>query len=342
MSTKEYPFPNAQQSPYVLHPLPPEEKSGIDLLHFLIVMVKHKRLILGMVFFAGFLAVNSSLSQQNIYRSEATIAPRKARGGTSAYSAFGALGGFVYNQVGLSSGGNIERIETVLNSRELTIRVIEEYQLMPVIFPKKGGNIQKRSPLSILLSSINSSSRNEDSGPRRTVQDAYQKMRGSFSVSADNQKQTIKLGYTHPDPSTAQQIVSYYLTELSETLRGEVLEEAAENKRFMREQINQTNDILLKEKLYTMLASEIEKETFARAQTYYSFIVLDPPIVPDRNKKVAPSRARFCLVAMFAAFSFAVLMAFFKDYIIRIRRKEPVRYQRLVRGLRLRKPHRSA
>jgi hypothetical protein len=44
-------------------------------------------------------------------------------------------------------------------------------------------------------------------------------------------------------------------------------------------------------KISELLAKEIEKETFARAQKYYSFIVLDPPIAPDIDKKVKPKRA---------------------------------------------------
>ncbi len=91
-----------------------------------------------------------------------------------------------------------------------------------------------------------------------------------------------------------------------------------------------------------MLANEIEKEIFARAQTYFSFMVLDPPIVPDRNKKVGPRRAKFCMIFVAGAFFVAVVIAFVKEFLHRARRKEPVRYQRLVRGLRLRKPRRSA
>jgi uncharacterized protein involved in exopolysaccharide biosynthesis len=341
MSTKEYPYINAPQSPYDLPPLSRQEDE-VSFLDLILVFVKHKRLILGMVFFAGFLAVNISLGQENLYRSEATIAPRKVQRGVSAYSAFGALGGFVANQVGLNTGGSLDRMEIVLNSRELTMRVIEKYQLMPVIFPERGGTVRKRSPLAILLSAGESESKAPGGGYQPSLQDAYQRMRGSLQVNADKMIQTIQIGYVHPDPWTAHRIVSYYLTELSETLRGEVLRDAEENKRFIREQIDRTNDILLKEKLYTMLANEIEKEIFARAQTYFSFIVLDQPIVPDRNKKVGPRRGKFCVFFVAAAFFVAVVIAFVKEFLHRARQKDPARYGRLVRGLRLRKARRSA
>ena len=68
-----------------------------------------------------------------------------------------------------------------------------------------------------------------------------------------------------------------------------MLKDAAENMRFFRKQLEKTIDSLLEEKIYSMLAKEIEKETFARAQKYYSFFVLDPPIVPDPDKQMISS-----------------------------------------------------
>jgi uncharacterized protein involved in exopolysaccharide biosynthesis len=68
-----------------------------------------------------------------------------------------------------------------------------------------------------------------------------------------------------------------------------------------------------------MLAREIEKEIFARAQTYYSFQVLDPPFVPDLDKKVKPRRALICILSVTVAFFVAVFLAFFLEYIHNVR-----------------------
>ena len=54
---------------------------------------------------------------------------------------------------------------------------------------------------------------------------------------------------------------------------------------------------------------EIEKETFARAQKYYSFIVLDPPVAADIDKKVKPKRALICTLSVTVAGFLAIFLA---------------------------------
>ena len=117
-------------------------------------------------------------------------------------------------------------------------------------------------------------------------------------------------------------MVEYFLIELSESLREETLKDAEENQRFLKRQLEKTPDVLLKEKIYVLLAKEIEKETFASAQKYYSFTVLDPPIVPDLNKKVKPKRRNICILSVIVAFFTVVFMAFFLEYIHNLKTSE--------------------
>jgi hypothetical protein len=137
-------------------------------------------------------------------------------------------------------------------------------------------------------------------------------------------------------------MVDNYLTELSESLREDTLDDAKENKKFLEEQLLQTSDPLLKVKISDLLAKEIEKETFARAQKYYSFIVLDPPVAPDLNKKVKPKRKLICILSVTVAGFFATFLAFFLEYIHNVSEGEDEeRLSRLHRYLRLRPPEDS-
>ena len=116
------------------HPYPEEEE--INLLDLFMVLVKHKVLIMGIVFLAGVAAVAISLRMTNIYRSEATLGLREEENNTpGGLSALGGLGGLVAGQFGLGKAYPLQKLEVVLNSRILTRRVIEKYHLMPVIFP---------------------------------------------------------------------------------------------------------------------------------------------------------------------------------------------------------------
>jgi len=92
---------------------------------------------------------------------------------------------------------------------------------------------------------------------------------------------------------------------------------------------------LLKEKIYALLAREIEKETFAKAQKYYGFLLLDPPIVPDLDKKVKPKRSLICILAVFVGFFISVLLAFAVEFIKKSSNDNPEQYRQIVDALKL-------
>jgi uncharacterized protein involved in exopolysaccharide biosynthesis len=286
---------NPQYPPY------PEEDE-INLLDYLIVLLKHKWLIIGIVFFAGLTAVTVSLMLTNIYRSEATITPRQQEESpaSSALSALGGLGGMAGELVGLGGGGDLEKFEVVLKSRELSRRVVEKYKLMPELFEDEWDPLKEDWK--------------ENPGP--TMQDAYELItENMLNVSIEKDTDVMIVKFDHEDPRFAKIMVDHYLTELSESLREETLKDARENRRFLAQQLEKTSDPLLKVKISDLLAKEIEKETFALAQKYYSFIVLDPPIAADPDKEVKPRRALICIVSVAVAGFFAIFLAFFLEYI---------------------------
>jgi len=319
---------NLPQSSQGFPDAPCDADDEINLLDLFMVLVRRKRLIIGLVILTGIAAVIISLQMTNIYRSEATIAPRELEQspGKALTGALGGLGGMVASEFGLGGGSDADKIEVLLKSRQLANLVVEKHNLMPILFDKKW-DAQKKA---------------WKESPAPTIQDAYKLIKdGLLKVTRDRKTDVITASIEHKDPEFAKSLMQYYLTELSEGLRAKVLKDAQENMKFLTEQLDRTNDPLLREKIYGMLAKEIEKDTFARAQTYYGFYVLDPPIAPDLNKKARPKRALICVLSVVVAFFVAVFLAFFLEYLNRLKTEEPDRYQQLKDGLRLRRRKRS-
>jgi uncharacterized protein involved in exopolysaccharide biosynthesis len=305
------------------HPEEPYDDE-INLLDLFMVLVRRKWLVIGLVFLTGVAAVIISLQMTNIYRSEATIAPKELEQstGTALSGALGGLGGLVASEFGLGGGSDADKIEVLLKSRQLTNLVVEKHNLLPILFDKQW-DAQKKA---------------WKEAPAPTIQDAYKLIKdGLLKVTRDRKTNVITASIEHKDPEFAKSMMQYYLTELSEGLRAKVVKDAQENMRFLTEQLDRTTDPLLREKIYSMLAKEIEKATFARAQTYYGFYVLDPPIAPDLNKKASPKRSLICILSVVVAFFVAVFLAFFLEYLNRLKTEEPDRYQQMKDGLRLRR-----
>jgi uncharacterized protein involved in exopolysaccharide biosynthesis len=311
------PYPPGYYPPY-------DDEDEISLVDLFMVLLKRKWLIIGLVFLTGVAAVLISLQMTNLYRSEATIAARQQeQSSTRALTgALGGLGGIVASEFGLGGGSDADIIEVLVKSRRLAELVIEKHSLLPLLFKEKW-DAQKSAWLE---------------SPAPTIQDAYRLIsKDLLKVARDRKTDVITLSMEHEEPEFARQMVAYYITELSEQLRAKVLKDAQENMRFLNEQLERTTDPLLREKIYNMLAKEIEKDTFARAQTYYGFYVLDPPIAPDLDKKAKPKRALICILSVMVAFFVAVFLAFFLEYVVRLKKDDPDRYQQLKEAMRLRK-----
>jgi len=278
-----------------------------------------------MVIIGGLIGIIYSVQLSNIYRSEATIVPRKEEktAASSTLSALRGLGGFAGELIGLGGGGSIEKFELVLKSRILARRIFSKHrdEILPALYRKIWDKNKK-----VWLKK-----------PHPSIQDITIAV-GKLLTIQKEKSGVLKLQVDSKDPVFAKRMVEHYITELSETLREETLKDAKENRRFLQRQLEKTHDVLLKEKIYILLAKEIEKEIFARAQKYYSFKVLDPPIVPDLNKRaVEPNRRTICILFVTVAFFTAVFLAFFLEYIHNLKTNEnPERLERFKKSIKLR------
>ena len=325
------PTGTTSQQPFVYPPgyYYPEDEDEINLLDLLIVLLKHKFLIVGVVFLAAVGSVFYALTLDNIYRSEATIIPRaeEKTAMPSALSALGGLGGIAGEMLGLGGGGSLDKFETVLNSRTFATKIYEKHKdkILPGLYEDAWDAESKKW--------------HADVEKPPTTQDITKAISEMLVINSDKKTSILTVQVEHTDPEYAKKMVDYYLKELSDSLRQETLRDATENQKFLNEQIEQTSDVLLREKIYTLLAKEIEKQTFARAQNPYSFQILDPPIIPDLDKKVKPKRSMICMLSVIVAFFLSVFAAFFLEYISNTRESEdPERIERFKESIKLRSP----
>jgi uncharacterized protein involved in exopolysaccharide biosynthesis len=295
------------------------ETEEMSLLEYFMILVRYKWMLIIVVILSGLSAVVYSLQLTNIYHSEATIAPRESGKGGSALGVLGGIGGILAGQLGIGGNGSWERLEMVLKSRELSARVINKHELMPVLFadkwdPEKKIWIAKEPP---------------------TLQDGQHKIRTRLIIRNDIKKRSMSIGFEHKDPEIAKKLVGYYLLELSNSLREKVLWDAKENMRFFYQQLEETSDAFMREKIYALLAEEIEKETFAKAQKYYGFLVIDPPVAPDPDKRAKPNRRTICILTVLISFLGAAMLAGLIEMVKKARKENPEKFDQLMNELKL-------
>ena len=292
------------------------------LLDYLAVLVKRKGLIFSAGFIGGLAALIVTFTIPDVYRSQATIMPRPRDEDHGAkISDLQDFVGVTGEIVRFGAWGDIDKFEIMLKSRELTRRVVDRYDLMPDLFEDQWDPLMD----------------GWKECPAPTFQDAYRLLMGMLKVSRQSNIDFLTLAFENEDPRFAKIMVANYLAELSESLRQETLEEARENKRFLEKQIEETPDVLLREKLWILLSKEIQKAIFLKAQRYHGFIVLDPPVAPDPDKKIKPNRALIFILSVMAALVVAILLIVLLEYIENIKeREEEQRLDDIRRYLKLR------
>ena len=298
----------------------PADEDEINLLDLFIVLLKHKVMIFSVALLAGILAVVISMQMPNIYRSECTIAPTTQEKSGGALSALGGFGAMIASEAGIIAAGSLEQFDVVLKSRELTNAIVRKYNLLPILFEKSWDVENKRWKVK----------------KPPTLQDAYFAVQGLLKVAPDKKQNIMRLSAEMKDPLMARRILDYYVTGLSEFLRQQTLEEASAQQAQLSQQLAKTTDPLLKNRLYELIARQIEKDTLAKVQKHFSFNVIDPAFVPE--KKFKPKRAQICILSVVVAFFIAVFLAFFLEYMHNLKtREDPERLAKLRNALRFRR-----
>ncbi len=235
----------------------------------------------------GLLTLGYMYTRPNVYKSSATITPAAEEGKQNpALGAFAALG------VSVGGPSKVEDLELLFRSNELTARVFSKQDLWPVVlqdrYDAKTGNMKPS-----WLDGIFGRGEAKPPGPW----DAIRAARRRFAVAVNRRAGSIALSFESTSAQGAADVVRRYLDEAKNRLQEEALERANRNKRFIEDQIARTADLVSRERLYSLLGQEMEKEMMARNREQFGFRVVDPPMVADR--KSGPKRGMTAVVAVF-------------------------------------------
>jgi len=238
--------------------------------------------------------------QPNIYQSTSVITPSLDE--KKQHPALGALASF-----GVSIGGpsSIEDLESLFRSNDLAVRVCRKYDLWPIVLAKKfdpaTGTVRPGWKDRLF---------GYEKGPRVPGDwDAIRAMRNRLRVSVSKKSGTVSVSFESPSAEGSANIVKYFLEEGKSRLQEEELDRAIRNKKFIEDQIGKTVDALNRDRLYSLLGHEVEREMMARNREQFGFKIIDSPRVSDRVYK--PRRGLAAALAffltLFAGFVFLVV-----------------------------------
>jgi uncharacterized protein involved in exopolysaccharide biosynthesis len=288
-----------------------DKQRNVNLMDLLILILKHKGLILSFVLLGSVAAITYGIVH---YRSLASVTdPLRSSG-------------IYYSECIIEPDGvSVDKLKTVLMSRDVLRRMMEESKL-------------KRVFQDALLY------RNAKTGNpemQLTLDDIHQQMTKQLIFKQENS--LVKLTFCSPTAEYPPQMLNFFLKSLSDAFREKGMRVLEPKRMALQRHLLSETDPVLKAKISERIIQLIEIEKMAKDASFYGFDVIDPPspsrILSDTQLilgQTKPNYVVIVLLCMLASFMLAVFLAFCIEKLRTAKSEDPERYEQLKKYLHLR------
>ncbi len=237
-------------------------------------------IIMGSVSITGFI----SLQQPDIYEAKAVIMPVASQPNQNGLAN-------VDRQIGISmpAQSNAAELESLLNSNILMEKVVRNKEFYPIFlretYDENPGHEQIWEGINIL--------------------------RDIYTVKYDQKKGLITLMVEYTKAKTTAAIINCILTELTNYMSSEAKRVAETNRKYLEGLIKNKADPLIEQKVYSLIARQIEISMMAEVKENFAFKILDPPRVPVNN--VRPGVKKVLVMSFVLSLMGALFLVFVRE-----------------------------
>ncbi|MFW6415497.1 MAG: Wzz/FepE/Etk N-terminal domain-containing protein [Thermodesulfobacteriota bacterium] len=306
-----------------------EEEDEIDLLELWRIITSGKWFILCFTFLCTLAAVIVSLKfLPVVYKSDAVLQPTSTEG-----KSMGGLEGLADSlpiDISSGGGGKEQKIMDFLNSRNLKMDLIQNYDLLPRLYEDMWNKEKSKWEV--------------PSGAKKpTVIRAIQNEKLSMYKAEESEEEGLMtISWTSEDPEFAAKMVERIIDEARHYLEEEYETDAERKLKFVKKQLKQAEEELnhwenqvptddlarakierersAAQQVYTELRKQLETAKISAEKEVIKFKVLDPPFVPEEKYK--PKRGLICALTLVASLFIAVFLVFFRHFLINVRKSE--------------------
>ncbi len=283
---------------------PLQAEDEISLLDLLIVLAKHKKMILGMTIAAAIISMAYALNLPNIYTGTTKVLPpQQSQSSASALlSQLGGLAGAAGGSLGIKNPNDL--YVAMLRSRNVMEKIAKRFDLQKIYETK-------------------------------TTTDTLNALQGASSISAGKEG-VITVEVDDKNPELASALANAYIEELNKLVQTFALTEAAQRRQFFETQMKHARDKLTdavivldrtpntslqyrdalrdlkyREAIFEILAKQFEMAKLDEAKDSPLIQVLDKATVPEKKSK--PKRSLIVIFAALAAGFMTSLWAFIRE-----------------------------
>jgi uncharacterized protein involved in exopolysaccharide biosynthesis len=143
--------------------------------------------------------------------------------------------------------------------------------------------------------------------------DGIRALDAKVKIEYNLKEDIITIAVNFRDPDMAARIANYYIITLNDYMSSEARRTANINKEYLEKQLRVTNDNIIQQKIYNLIADKIETTMMAEVKENFAFKVLDPPMAPDMKSK--PKRGLMVITAFIMSLFLGVFVVLFREYL---------------------------
>lgn len=234
-----------------------------------------------------------------VYRAESLLAPVEAesRGALSALAGqFGGLAALAGMNLG-ADGNQRDEAVALLRSRSLAMQLIDDLELMPVLFQEEW---------------------NADTGTWKasdpedvpTAWEAYRLFDEEIRHVAEHPRNgLVTLAIEWKDPAQARAWAEDLVARVNAETRLRATREAERSLAYLNEQLKKTELVEVRQAIFTLVESQTKQMMLANVREDYAFKVLDPAVQPDPDDPIRPKRLVLLLLGLAGGLFLGILIA---------------------------------
>lgn len=270
----------------------------IDLRELFIALWKGKWIIIATTFIFAVGAVLYALSQPNIYKADALLAPTESSGG-GIQGQLGGLAALAGVNLGGGQASKAQLATQVMQSRQFLEYFIDKHDLwVPLMATQEWDAANNKLLINQdIYDSQTQTWLREPKGLRGaepSAQEAIRTFQGMFSVNSSRDTGLYTVSIAHLSPYIAQLWVSLLVDEINQVMRQRAIAETSKNLAYLQEQLQRTSIAAMQATFYSLIEEQTKSLMLAEAQDEFVFKLIDPAVVPEL--KDGPKRALICVL----------------------------------------------
>lgn len=287
----------------------------LDIVEIISEIWKKKILVITVTLFFAVSSIYYSLTLSDVYKSSTLLKVHDTQSGSPLQS-IGSFGS-AFMDIG---------IDKTISKKDLTIALIEsrdffnfilnKYNLMPEIMAVE--SFDKNTNKIVYNNTLYNKDTDKWAEDKEvpTEQETYREYLSSIAV-LKTESGFIELTYSHLSPIFAKNLLDIVVSEINSLQSEKDKIETMKAIDYLNNQVKLTNMQEVKDTIYIILESQIEKLMTSNIKSEYLVEVIDSSFIPE--KKFKPSRALLVILATFFGLILSLVLIFFSKAGLRLK-----------------------